>query len=329
MLQKRRADEKIGAIRRRFIKFLERIFSRYEFLAKKIRNRIPDNVVYFGQKIFPYLAIFIVAFFTIAADIVKAAESNVEYVPSEEVMDLSPVEIANVVNNVSSYVPNVQQDSIEVMLVMQNQNYLGKPIITETAQTQMPQAAPDNRQTTVGYTVQAGDTLSTIGWIYGLKIATIKYTNNLESDIIRPGQILKLPPGDVSPSVIKKALAASAAEKKVASAKTVNRAPGSRNNAYPYGWCTYYVASRRYVPGGWGNAGSWLASARASGYATGSAPAVGAIVVTSESWVGHVAYVEGISGSSIVISEMNYRGWGIVNRRALSAYGGVVRGYIY
>src|SRR3989344_6327816 len=98
MLQERRADEKIGAVRRQFIKLLERVFSRYEFLAKKVRNRIPDSVVYFGQNIFSYLAIFMVAFFTITADIVKAAESNVEYAPSEEVMDLSPVDVAKVVS---------------------------------------------------------------------------------------------------------------------------------------------------------------------------------------------------------------------------------------
>jgi surface antigen len=45
--------------------------------------------------------------------------------------------------------------------------------------------------------------------------------------------------------------------------------------------------------------------------------------------MGHVAYVEQVSGGTITISEMNYRGWGVVDRRTLSAYGGVVRGYIY
>jgi len=239
-------------------------------------------------------------------------------------MDLQPVEAAQVVSSLSAYTPNVQEDSVNVLLAMEDQNYLDKPAVFETAQTVIPQ---EKRQSTINYTVQFGDTLSSIGWQYGLKIATIKYTNNLSSEVIQPGKVLKLPPADISPDVIQK-LAADA-KKKVAGTAKVNRSPGSKSNAYPYGWCTYYVATRRNVPGGWGNASAWLGSARRSGYATGSTPAAGAIVVTSESWMGHVAYVESVHDGSITISEMNYRGWGMVSSRTISASSGVIRGYIY
>jgi len=75
---------------------------------------------------------------------------------------------------------------------------------------------------------------------------------------------------------------------------------------FPYGYCTWYVAQRRYVP--WsGNAGTWLYKAKAMGYATGRTPKVGSIMVSSESWWGHVAIVEKVSGSTITISEMNLR----------------------
>jgi len=208
---------------------------------------------------------------------------------------------------------------------MKNEDYLGKPVITETAQTVIAPST-ENRASTITYIVQFGDTLSSIGWNYGLKMATIKAVNNLSSETIKPGQSLKLPPADLSASYLAQLVAQ---RKQVAGAKTVNRTPGSSKNGYPYGWCTYYVATRRYVPSHWGNASAWLSSARSAGYATGSQPAVGAIVVTSESWMGHVAYVEQVSGGTITISEMNYRGWGVVDRRTLSAYGGVVRGYIY
>jgi len=94
---------------------------------------------------------------------------------------------------------------------------------------------------------------------------------------------------------------------------------------FPYGYCTWYVASKRYVP--WsGNANQWLWNARAMGYATGRTPQVGAIMVTNESWWGHVAYVEAVHGNSVTISEMNYAGWGRVNYRTLSAWYGQ---YIY
>ena len=80
---------------------------------------------------------------------------------------------------------------------------------------------------------------------------------------------------------------------------------------FPYGQCTWYVAQKRTVT--WaGNAGTWLKGAKAAGLATGNEPKVSAIMVTNESPVGHVAYVESISGNTITISEMNYRGFGIV-----------------
>jgi surface antigen len=96
-------------------------------------------------------------------------------------------------------------------------------------------------------------------------------------------------------------------------------------NKFPYGWCTWYVASRRYVP--WrGNAKQWPASARAYGYSVGRVPVPGAILVTGESWWGHVAYVESVHGSTITVSEMNYVGWGRISTRTLSASYGI---YIY
>lgn len=98
---------------------------------------------------------------------------------------------------------------------------------------------------------------------------------------------------------------------------------------FPYGYCTWYVAQRRYVPWG-GNAGTWLYRAKALGYKTGRAPVVGSIVVTTENrYYGHVALVEKVSGGNITVSEMNYAGWGKTTRRVLSASSRVIKGYIY
>lgn len=100
---------------------------------------------------------------------------------------------------------------------------------------------------------------------------------------------------------------------------------GGGGNHFPYGYCTWYVASKRSVP--WhGNANQWLWNSRAMGYGTGRSPRVGAIMVTNESWYGHVAYVESVNGNTVTISEMNYAGWGKVNYRTVSAWYGQ---YIY
>ena len=99
-------------------------------------------------------------------------------------------------------------------------------------------------------------------------------------------------------------------------------------HSFPYGYCTWYVAQRRYVPWG-GNAGTWLYHAKSAGYQTGKAPRVGAIMVSSESWWGHVAVVESVSGGSFTVSEMNYRGWAKKSTRTISSSNRVIKGFIY
>jgi surface antigen len=100
-------------------------------------------------------------------------------------------------------------------------------------------------------------------------------------------------------------------------------------NHFSYGFCTYYVASRRYIP--WfGDAGQWWPNARAYGYPEGQTPQVGAVMVTRESSIGHVAYVESVSGNTFVVSEMNFTAWNVVDRRTITLGGRVpIVGFIY
>ncbi len=101
------------------------------------------------------------------------------------------------------------------------------------------------------------------------------------------------------------------------------------NHSFPYGYCTYYVSQRRNIP--WsGNAISWLSGARTYGFATGSTPQVGAIVVTSEGGrTGHVGMIDAVNGDQITITEMNFVGRGVVSSRTISANYGAIMGYIY
>jgi surface antigen len=88
-------------------------------------------------------------------------------------------------------------------------------------------------------------------------------------------------------------------------------------NHFAFGFCTYWVATRRYVP--WfGNAGQWIAAARPYGFSEGSTPKVGAIMVTAEGPIGHVAYVESVhSDGSWTVSEMNFAAWDVVDHRTI------------
>lgn len=102
-----------------------------------------------------------------------------------------------------------------------------------------------------------------------------------------------------------------------------------RGNSFPWGYCTWYAAARRPDVSWRGNASEWLYNAQAQGRATGRIPAVGAILVTNESWWGHVAIVEAVNGDQVTISEMNYQGFGVISSRTISNSNPVIKGYIY
>jgi len=85
---------------------------------------------------------------------------------------------------------------------------------------------------------------------------------------------------------------------------------GTIPDSFPWGQCTWYVASLREVPWG-GNADSWLGNAAAMGYDTGSTPKAGAIVVWGSgngySYYGHVAYVVAVvSPTDFYVDEANF-----------------------
>lgn len=105
---------------------------------------------------------------------------------------------------------------------------------------------------------------------------------------------------------------------------------------FAYGYCTWWVASRRPIP--WlGNAWQWWGNARAFGMAEGTTPRPGAIMVmgiSRSSPQGHVAYVESVhTDGSFTVSEMNWwgvpgGGWGRVDYRRVTSMAGVI-GFIY
>lgn len=178
-----------------------RIFFKLETLIKRIRNRTPDKYKeLFVKFVLPYLSVIIITGFVFVADFVQRYESPAEYIPSVKVMDLDPFTIAKTVNAINPYTPLIQGDAVQVVLAMKDEEYLGKPVIIDTAKTDADVSG--NRKSTITYVVQSGDTISSIGWDYGLKIATIKDANNLTNDNIRLGQKLQLPPQDVSASTI-------------------------------------------------------------------------------------------------------------------------------
>jgi len=76
----------------------------------------------------------------------------------------------------------------------------------------------------------------------------------------------------------------------------------SSSGHYQRGQCTAFVASKRYVPNGWGNATKWKSHAERSGWTVSRVPVIGAIGWT----YGHVVYVISVQATTVTISEQNY-----------------------
>lgn len=106
---------------------------------------------------------------------------------------------------------------------------------------------------------------------------------------------------------------------------------GDFGNAYPWGQCTWWAYVRRHQLGlaaasHFGNGGQWAYTARALGYTVTSKPGVGDVVVFApgqegaDGYYGHVAIVEHVNADgSILISESNAKGLGIISNRVISA----------
>lgn len=188
----------------------------------------------------------------------------------------------------------------------------------------------------VSHTVRQGDTLDTIAKKYKADKEKIIAFNDLPADgRIKEGDTVIIPGGEKeisqpAPAVdsYRRQYATSTGGTPAYSGWKKLEGKAGSGHKFPYGYCTWYVAQRRYIPWG-GNAGTWIYHAKAGGYQTGKTPRPGAIIVTAESWWGHVGIVESVSGGSVTISEMNYNRWGKVDRRTLPAGSRVIKGYIY
>lgn len=171
------------------------------------------------------------------------------------------------------------------------------------------------------YTVGSGDTADSIASAYSANAAQILSFNNAEVKGLSAGMKIIVPDGVKQEAP--KAVPATNRYSRVAGASTY-RPTLTRysygGNGYAYGFCTYYVAGRRSIPGNWQDARNWYYNAQASGFSVGSTPVPGAIAWTGAGYYGHVAYVEGVSGGMVTISEMNFNGgWNRVSSRTVPA----------
>lgn len=232
--------------------------------------------------------------------------------------------------------------------------FLGKPQIlgTQTILTgEVQQVA------VINYTVEKGDSISSIASRYNLSVGSLLDANGLKATgVVKAGDQLAIPADDTNQSkgwlaeinaekARQQKLAEAARQKQLAQSRSritsngrstasvsgsyaiIGKEYGSYNGGLP-GWCTWWANKMRPdLPNGMGNARDYLRNARAAGMATGSVARPGAIFVSGESGWGHVGYVESVSGGTMTVTEMNYVGRYVVNRRTTST--SIAWGFIY
>lgn len=219
--------------------------------AKKDRDNPLGNVYnYLGNRPFwGYHAFFTVLVIIIGTGNALAKskmEHDILFNPSVFAVETK----ANFAASVENLTPVVQEDPATMVLtesIEETSGYYSQPLLAETKTTERPkpvEATEDlqNRSKSITYTVKEGDTLGNIGWKYGLKVATIRYQNDLKGETITPGQKLTLPPGDINASVIAKAnqkKSVAIADSRVSSSNTV---PSSGGYSKPTNW--QYISRR-------------------------------------------------------------------------------------
>jgi surface antigen len=185
-------------------------------------------------------------------------------------------------------------------------------------------------------TSKSSDTLDALGVKYQVDPQTIYDFNRLRSPQLVAGTVLVIPNGVGGafppPPALYQVLARTGTGAAGYDVKVLNCCLGPyAANGFPVGWCTYYVATKRNVT--WrGDAGYWYQNAAAAGYPVGPAPKAGSIMVTWESWAGHVSYVESVnSDGSWIVTEMNWVAFDVIDQRTIKPgqLGQRLVGFIY
>jgi len=182
-------------------------------------------------------------------------------------------------------------------------------------------------------TVKNGDTMQSLANKYKADPIAIADYNRLRTNTLVVGSQLVIPNGvgpdfPPPPALWQSQNGSGGAMPTIVKNCCLGPWPGT---GFPVGWCTYYVATWRNVT--WrGDAGWWYDNAKSQGYAVGSTPKVGAIMVTWESYLGHVAYVESVNADgSWTVSEMNYVAFDVIDWRTIhpGQLGSRLVGFIY
>ncbi|MFA7253574.1 MAG: CHAP domain-containing protein [Patescibacteria group bacterium] len=288
----------------------------------------------FDLKFLPHFALVFLLLIVLVANFGDSAQARAL---SLGFININPDEEQSIVENVDRFttIPGILDDKTAVAkgnsAMADKEGFLAIAAPVDTQITERTTPLPDNSSETVYYIVESGDTLTGLGWKFDVKLSTLKYLNDIDNiNSIKPGVKLKIPPRGYEVSATEIAKKENAKKSKLAAANrtTVARSTASiRSATQSYVGtingvryvrkakanemqCYTYVTSQGYPVGG-----HWLAKWIPTNSRT---PKAGGLVVTNESWAGHVAVVTSVnSDGSFNIRESNYtHGW--ITERTMS-----------
>lgn len=264
-----------------------------------------------------------------------------------------PSIVTQIVDGAKVYTPSIQADTATV--VDQYTNPSSRDYIDQLSILAIAQDNPLKDQGIL-YTVEAGDTYSSIAAKFQLKTSSILAANGIDASKLKGDpKVLVLQPGDKKAipfenidgpqdwvQITQEVTAARQIQshsasnnkptkntKKTKTGRTILLASSSGRDFGSYsgfagGWCTAYAAKNRPDIGnairdvGGGNAGIWGRQARIAGFQVDKNPEPGAVLVTAESAFGHVSIITAVNNGSVEVSEMNGpAGRGRVNTREI------------
>lgn len=175
-------------------------------------------------------------------------------------------------------------------------------------------------QNGIVYKVKEGDTPEALAEKYSANKEQIIAFNDAEISGLPVNEYILIPDGQKPPEPVYN----------YTYSYVFNSSAVYSGNTYSAGYCTWWAANRRAeigkpIPSNWGNADQWDDYARAQGYLVDKTPEVGAIVQDEGGWgrlwyIYHVAFVEEVrADGSILVSQMNVGGWGVISSQVITA----------
>ncbi|MEI7792148.1 MAG: peptidoglycan DD-metalloendopeptidase family protein [Candidatus Berkelbacteria bacterium] len=159
---------------------------------KEAKKRIQDSNVY--SHYLPHAAIVFLILTVVVSNVSeRAAALNL----TSELVSIDPDDEYQITDSIDIYTPEIAGDAAVIEksneLAARAGGFVENVAPFDTQITQRITPLPDNSKEEVYYVIRQGDNLSSVAQKFGLKLATIKYVNDIDNvNTVKPGTRLKI-----------------------------------------------------------------------------------------------------------------------------------------